>query len=76
MGNFFGNVDDQAVESMHLLGNSWIYGLFVIGVCLLAASWLVAWQIKRVQRILARIKAEEGAAGEQGPGGKHESPKA
>ena len=65
MGNFFGNVDNQAVETMSMMGNGWLYAFFIIGVCLLLASWLVSSQVKRIQRIMARVKAEDEAA----PGG-------
>lgn len=59
MGNFFGNIDSQSVDTVSMMGNGWLYGFFVIGVCLLLASWLVAWQVKRIQKLLARAKAEE-----------------
>ena len=65
MGNFFGNVDDQSIETMRLMGNGMIYAFFIIGACLLAAGWLVRWQVRRVQGTMARLKAEEEAA----PGG-------
>ena len=65
MGNFFGNVDDQSIETMRLMGNGMIYAFFIIGACLLAAGWLVRWQVRRV----ARLKAEEAAPG----GGKSDS---
>ena len=59
MGNFFGNIDSQSVDTMSMMGNGWLYAFFIIGVCLLLASWLVAWQVKRIQKLLARAKAEE-----------------
>jgi hypothetical protein len=62
MRNFFGNIDDQSFESMHLIGNSWLWGFLVIGACLLAAGWLVRWQVRRVQGILERQNAAEEAA--------------
>jgi hypothetical protein len=62
MSNFFGNVDSQSVDTMSMMGNGWLYAFFIIGVCLLLASWLVSSQVKRIQRILARVKAEEEAA--------------
>jgi len=42
-----------------------IYAFFIIGACLVAAGWLVRWQVRRVQGTMARLKAEEEAA----PGG-------
>jgi len=65
MGKFFGNVDDQSIEAMHIMGNGWIYAFLVIGVFLLVAGWLVRWQVRRMQGMMARLKAEDEAA----PGG-------
>ena len=65
MGKFFGNVDDQSIETMHIMGNGWIYAFFIIGAFLLVAGWLVRWQVRRFQGIMARLKAEDEAA----PGG-------
>ncbi len=62
MGKFFGNVDDQSIETMHIMGNGWIYAFFIIGAFLLVAGWLVRWQVRRMQGMMARIKAEEEAA--------------
>ena len=62
MSNFFGNIDNQSVDTMSMMGNGWLYAFFIIGVCLLLASWLVSSQVKRIQRIMARVKAEEEAA--------------
>jgi hypothetical protein len=77
MGNFFGNIDSQSVDTMNMMGNGWLYGFFVIGVCLLLASWLVSSQVKRIQRLMARVKAEEEAARgtEAGGGGAGETPR-
>jgi hypothetical protein len=62
MDKFLGSVDDQSVETMHIMGNGWIYAFFIIGAFLLVAGWLVRWQVRRVQGIMARIKAEEADA--------------
>ncbi|HTV32237.1 MAG TPA: hypothetical protein VME69_03930 [Methylocella sp.] len=70
MGSFFGNIDDQSIESMNIIGHSWIYGFFIIGACLLLASVLVSWQVRRIQRILARDKHEDctpAASGRETP---------
>jgi preprotein translocase subunit YajC len=61
MGKFFGNVDDQSIETMHIMGNGWIYAFFIIGAILLVAGWLVRWQVKRMQGMMARLKAEDEA---------------
>ena len=62
MGNFFGNIDDQSFQTFHIIGNGYIYAFFIIGACLLAAGFLVRWQVRRIERIFARIRAEEGDA--------------
>ena len=59
MGNLIGNVDDQSIEAMHIMGQGWFYGFFIIGACLLAASLLVSWQVKRAQKFMAS-QAEHG----------------
>lgn len=59
MGNFFGNIDDQSVESMRIIGHSWLFDLFIFGACLLLASVLVNWQLRRIERMLARGKPED-----------------
>lgn len=69
MGNLIGNVDDQSIEAMHIIGNGWIYGFFIIGACLLAASLLVSWQVKRAQKIMDHLKAEDEAAANAGQSG-------
>ena len=62
MDKFLGSVDDQSIETMHIMGNGWIYAFFIIGVFLLVAGWLVRWQVRRMQGMMARLKAEEEAA--------------
>ena len=68
MGNFSGNIDDQSIQTFHIIGNGYIYAFFIIGACLLSAGWLVRWQVRRIEKILARVKAEEDARGRSGPG--------
>ncbi|HUB65428.1 MAG TPA: hypothetical protein VL996_13465 [Methylocella sp.] len=75
MDNFFG-IDSQVAETLHIMSNGWIYGFFIMGACLLAASWLVNWQVRRVRQIMAR-EAEKKAALERGAsgGGAGEAPR-
>jgi hypothetical protein len=54
MDKFLGSVDDQSIETMHIMGNGWIYAFFIIGAFLLVAGWLVRWQVRRVQGIMVR----------------------
>jgi len=65
MDKFLGSVDDQSIETMHIMGNGWIYAFFILGAFLLVAGWLVRWQVRRMQGMMARLKAEDEAA----PGG-------
>jgi hypothetical protein len=58
MGNFFG-LDSQVTETLNIMSYGWIYGFFIIGACLLAASWLVNWQVRRFQQIAERGNAED-----------------
>jgi hypothetical protein len=69
MGNFFGDVDDQSIQAMHIMGSGWIYAFFIIGACLLAAGGLVRWQVRRIERILAHVKAEGADAPGSGGSG-------
>jgi hypothetical protein len=69
MRNFFGNIDDQSYETLGIMGHSWFYGFIVIGACLLAAGFLVRWQVRKIERIFARIKAEDANAAGSGGGG-------
>jgi len=42
MDKFLGSVDDQSIETMHIMGNGWIYAFFIIvHSFLLPAGWSV-----------------------------------
>ena len=77
MGNFFGNIDDQSFQTFHIIGNGYMYAFFIIGACLLAAGFLVRWQVRRIERIFARIRAEDANATRSGGsgGGTEEAPR-
>jgi hypothetical protein len=62
MRNFFGNIDDQSFEAMRLTGVGWIFAFFIVGATILAGRWLLGWQMRRIERILAR-KPEDGDEG-------------
>jgi hypothetical protein len=59
MRNFFGNIDDQSIEAMRLTGVGWIFAFFIVGATILAGRWLLGWQMRRIERIMAR-KPEDG----------------
>jgi hypothetical protein len=54
-------VGDQAIEAMRLAGVGWIFAFFIVGATILAGRWLVGWQMRRIERIMAR-KPEDGDA--------------
>jgi len=62
MRNFFGNIGDQSIEAMRLAGVGWIFAFFVVGATILAGRWLLGWQMRRIERIMAH-KPEDGDAG-------------
>jgi len=52
-------IGDQAIEAMRLAGVGWIFAFFVVGATILGAGWLIGWQMRRIERIMAR-KPEDG----------------
>ena len=54
MGNFFGNIDHQSIESLRLTGVGWVFAFFIVGATILAGRWLLGWQMRRIERILGR----------------------
>jgi hypothetical protein len=59
MRDFFGNIGDQSFEAMRLTGVGWIFAFLVVGATILAGRWLVGWQMRRIERKMAR-KPEDG----------------
>ena len=72
MSNLFG-LDDQITGDIRLNGIGWIGAMLVVGVSILAARFVMHWQMRRVERIMARKDAEE-VAGQGDLTDKHESP--
>jgi hypothetical protein len=54
-------IGDQAIEAMRLGGVGWIFAFFIVGATILGARWLIGWQMRRIERIMAR-NPEEGPA--------------
>jgi hypothetical protein len=54
-------IGDQAIEAMRLGGIGWIFAFFIVGATILGARWLIGWQMRRIERIMAR-NPEEGHA--------------
>jgi len=61
-------IGDQAIEAMRLGGIGWIFAFFMVGATILGARWLIGWQMRRIERIMAR-KPEEGETPGAGTGG-------
>jgi hypothetical protein len=72
MGNVFG-LDEHILGDIRLNGIGWIGGMLVVGASILAARWVVRWQLRRVQKILGRLKPEDEAALKQELMGKGKS---
>ena len=76
MRNFFGNIGDQSFEAMRLTGVGWIFAFFVVGATILAGRWLVGWQMRRIERILARKPENMDTPGSgRSDGGTGETPR-
>lgn len=61
----FSGVAPGSGDLFRLLGVGWIGALFVAGITILAARWLLGWQLRRMGRITGEKTAEsaEGKAG-------------
>ncbi|MGH6811645.1 MAG: hypothetical protein ACREDM_04655 [Methylocella sp.] len=60
-------IDDLTIETFRLAGVGWIFAFFIVGATILAGRWLLGWQLRRIERIMAR-QGEPGAEGEPGAG--------
>jgi hypothetical protein len=69
-------IGDQAIEAMRLGGVGWIFAFFIVGATILGARWLLAWQMRRIERIMAR-KPKDGDTPGSGSsdGGTGETPR-
>jgi hypothetical protein len=47
-------IDDQTIEAIRLAGVGWIFAFFFVGATILGGRWLLAWQMRRLERILGR----------------------
>ena len=47
-------IGDQTIEAIRLAGVGWIFAFFFVGATILAGRWLVGWQMRRIERIMAR----------------------
>jgi hypothetical protein len=71
MSNFFG-LDDQITGDIRLNGIGWIGAMLVVGLSILAARFVIGWQLRRIERIMTRKNAVEAEEG-KGPGGQRKS---
>jgi hypothetical protein len=69
MNNFFGNVDDAAFQSMHLTGTGWIGAFFILGAIIIGGRLLMNWNLKRLEKAIARLQEHDDAT-DQTTGGR------
>jgi tetratricopeptide (TPR) repeat protein len=50
MGNFFGNIDHQSIESLRLTGVGWVFAFFIVGATILAGRWLLGLGLAKFNR--------------------------
>lgn len=74
MGDFLG-IDDPAIDLFRMGGVEWIGAFFVVGMTILAARWLIGWQMRRFERTMGGKEEPRPAAGKD-PARRHESPPA
>ncbi len=50
MGNFFGNIGDQSIESLRLTGAGWVFAFITVGATILARRWLLSLGLAKFNR--------------------------
>ena len=60
MSNLLG-LAEYIPGDIRLNGIGWVGGMLVVGVSILAARLVVRWQLRRAQKIIARLKPEDEA---------------
>jgi hypothetical protein len=50
-------------DLFRLIGVGWIGALLIVGTTILAARWLIGWQMRRIERI---VREKESAGAEHG----------
>ncbi|MCI0466452.1 MAG: hypothetical protein L0Y57_05530 [Beijerinckiaceae bacterium] len=53
MGNFLG-LDEQTLGDIRLNGIGWIGAMLVVGATILAARFLISWQVRKLARNLTQ----------------------
>ncbi len=56
-------IDDQTIEAIRLAGIGWIFAFFIVGATILAGRWMLGWQMRRIERIMARKPADGDTPG-------------
>ena len=67
-------IGDQAIEAMRLGGVGWIFAFFIVGATILGARWLIGWQMRRIERIMARNPEDGDTPGSGSSDGGSEPP--
>ena len=68
-------IGDQAIEAMRLAGVGWIFAFFMVGATILGARWLIGWQMRRIERIMARNPEDGDTPGSGSSDGGSEPPR-
>lgn len=71
MNNF--GIDSGTIEIFRRLEIGTVYGVLILGVCLFAARFVLRWQLRRFEKLMARKEADE-AARKSAPADEHEHP--
>src|ERR1700737_1304729 len=68
MGNFFGNIGNQSIESLRLTGVGWIFAFFIVGATILAGRWLLGLGLAKFNRDLpGELDGQATSAGVAAP---------
>jgi hypothetical protein len=59
-------IDPQIGEAFRLAGVGWVFAFFLMGAFILTASWLVNWQVRRIQKMMAQKPEDSPSSGESG----------
>ena len=69
MDDFAGGFAPGTGDLFRLIFSGWIGAFLVVGTTILAARWLVNWQMRRIEKITGQ-KLDSAAETKEGPSGK------
>jgi hypothetical protein len=56
----FSGFDPAVLDIFRMTGVVWIGALLIVGTMIFAGRWLLDWQLRRIDRIMAQKRAEAG----------------